>query len=124
MTDRIVLTNMRFQGVHGYLEWERREPQPFEVDIELLRDLRPAGLSDQLGQTIDYGLAYDLVREVVETRTFTLIERIAETIAEGLLYSFVVDEVVVRVRKPGVQLGGPLDHASVEIRRRRSPSAG
>jgi hypothetical protein len=31
-----------------------------------------------------------------------------------------VDEVVVRVRKPAVRLGGPLDHASVEIRRLRA----
>ena len=119
MTDRIVLTNMRFEGTHGYLEWERERPQPFEVDIELHLPLGPAGRSDDLHQSIDYGLAYDLVREVVETRTFTLIERIAETIAEGLLFSFEVDEVVVRVRKPAVRLGGPLDHAAVEITRRR-----
>lgn len=119
MSDRIVLANMRFEGVHGYLEWERRERQPFEVDIELHSDLRPAGASDDLGDTIDYGLAYDLVREVVETRSFILLERVAQVIAEGLLFSFEVDEVVVRVRKPAVQLGGPLDHAMVEITRSR-----
>jgi len=119
MSDRIVLANMRFQGTHGYLDWEKHQAQPFEVDIELRRDLRLAGTTDDLGDTVDYGLAYDLVREVVETRTYTLIERIAEVIAEGLLFSFEVDEVVVRVRKPGVQLGGPLDHAMVEVSRIR-----
>jgi 7,8-dihydroneopterin aldolase/epimerase/oxygenase len=120
MSDRIVLANMRFQGVHGYLEWEQHERQAFEVDIELHTDLAPAGQSDDLGDTVDYGLAYDLVREVVETRSFTLIERIATVIADGLLFSFQVDRVVVRVRKPGVQLGGPLDHAMVEITRSRT----
>jgi 7,8-dihydroneopterin aldolase/epimerase/oxygenase len=117
MSDRIVLANMRFEGVHGHLDWEKHERQPFEVDVELLSDLRPAGASDDLADTIDYGLAYDLVREVVETRSFTLLERLAEVIAEGLLFSFEVESVVVRVRKPAVQLGGPLDHAMVEIAR-------
>jgi dihydroneopterin aldolase len=121
MSDRVVLSNLRFDGVHGYLGWERQQPQPFEVDIELHLDLRPAGLSDDLAKTVDYRLAYDVAREVVEDRTFTLIEAIAEAIAAGLLDRFAVDDVVVRVRKPGVQLGGPLDHAAVEIVRRRTP---
>ncbi len=103
MSDRIVLANMRFEGVHGYLEWERRERQPFEVDIELHADLRPAGASDDLGDTIDYGLAYDLVREVVETRSFILLERVAQVIAEGLL----VQLRGRRGRRPGAQAGRP-----------------
>ncbi len=115
MTDRIVLTNLRFEGTHGYYEWERAAPQPFEVDVELHLDLAPAGTSDDLAKTVDYGRAYDLVRDVVETRTFALIEAIAEAIASGLLAAFELEAVVVRVRKPAVQLGGPLDHAAVEI---------
>ena len=49
----------------------------------------------------------------------SLLESIAEAIAGECLARFPVDAVVVRVRKPAVRLGGPLDHASVEIRRDR-----
>jgi 7,8-dihydroneopterin aldolase/epimerase/oxygenase len=109
---------MRFTAAHGYHEWERRQAQPFEIDVELHLDLRPAGLADDLVQTVDYGRVYDTVRTIVQTRTFKLLEAMAESIADALLVDG-VEAVVVRVRKPKVQLGGPLDHAAVEIHRSR-----
>lgn len=121
MTDRIVLANMRFQGHHGVSDEERASAQPFEVDVELPRDLRVPGRTDDLATTIDYSLVFDVCRAVVETRRFRLLEAIAETIAQELLALFDLDEVVVRVRKPAVKLGGPLDHARVEVGRRRAP---
>ena len=45
---------------------------------------------------------------------------LAEAISHELLTDFPVAEVGVRVRKPKVELGGPLDYAGVEIWRRRS----
>lgn len=122
MSDRIVLSNLRFEARHGYHDWERERAQPFEVDIELLLDLRPAGIADDLDRTIDYGRVYDDVRHIVVTTSFRLLEALAESIAAHLLASFPADEVVIRVRKPAVQLGGPLDHAAVEIRRGRPPA--
>ncbi|MEO8207595.1 MAG: dihydroneopterin aldolase [Chloroflexota bacterium] len=118
--DRIVLTDMIFQARHGVLDHEKVTPQRFEVDVELFLDLRPAGLEDDLTRTLDYGLAYETVRTIVESTTFNLIEALAEAIAHELLAEFAdLQEVAVRVRKPEVRLGGPLAHASVEIWRRR-----
>jgi dihydroneopterin aldolase len=121
MTDRIVLTNLRFEARHGVHGWERETAQPFEVDVELWLDLAPAGRSDDLGATVDYGLAYDEVARVLDGPSRNLLESLAEAVARALLARFeVVEEIVVRIRKPAVRLGGPLDHASVEIRRARS----
>jgi dihydroneopterin aldolase len=111
---------MRFQGTHGVHEHEQLNPQPFDVDVELALNLQPAGLSDDLGQTVDYGRVFDTCRQIVESTRFNLIEALAEAIAHELLADFLVDEVTVRVRKPEVQLGGPLRAAGVEIRRRRT----
>jgi 7,8-dihydroneopterin aldolase/epimerase/oxygenase len=119
MTDRIVLTNLRFDGVHGVHDWEREAAQPFEVDVELRLDLGPAGRSDDLTLTVDYGRVYEVVAGVVLGPSRSLLESIAEAIATELLARFPVDAVVVRVRKPGVRLGGPLEHAAVEIQRTR-----
>jgi len=121
MSDRIVLANMQFDGRHGDHDWERENPQPFEVDVELRMDLRPAGQSDELSKTVDYGRVFDIAREIVEARTFHLLERLAETIATEVLAAFpLVDEIDVRVRKPKVKLSGKLAYAGVEVRRRRS----
>ena len=97
-------------------------PQPFEVDIELFLDLQPAGIDDDLAKTVDYGRVHEIVARIVETASFRLLEAIAEAIATEILAQLPVDEVGVTVRKPAVQLGGPLDHAAVEIRRRRPPA--
>ena len=120
MTDRVVLAGMVFQARHGVHEWEKVEAQRFEVDVELILDVQPAALEDDLARTIDYGAIYEVTRQVVESTTFNLIESLAEAIAHEILGgSQAVNEVVVRVRKPGVKLGGPLAYAGVEIHRIR-----
>jgi len=123
MTDRISLANMVFQARHGVNDWEKAEPQRFEVDVELAVDVQPAGLEDDIERTVDYRNVYSTTRQVVESTTFNLIEALAEAIAHELLGGQpLAQEVVVRVRKPEVRLGGPLDHAAVEIRRVRGTS--
>ncbi|HET9851934.1 MAG TPA: dihydroneopterin aldolase [Candidatus Limnocylindrales bacterium] len=125
MTDRISLTNMVFQARHGVNDWEKAEPQRFEVDVELAVDVQPAGLEDDIARTVDYRGVYATTRQVVESTTFNLIEALAEAIAHELLGGQpLAREIVVRVRKPEVKLGGPLDHASVEIRRVRGRGNG
>ena len=110
---------MRFQGRHGVHEWEQLTPQPFEVDVELSKNLQPAGVDDDLELTVDYGKVFDIVRQIVESTSYRLLEALAEAISHELLTDFPIDEVAVRIRKPEVKLSGPLDYAGVEIRRQR-----
>jgi dihydroneopterin aldolase len=119
VSDRIILAAMRFQGRHGVTAEERATPQPFEVDVELVTDLQPAGAEDDLARTVDYGVAFTICREVVEATTFRLLEAIAEGLAHELLRALpTISEVVVRVRKLRPPLEGHLAFAGVEIRRR------
>ena len=110
---------MQFEGRHGYYDYELLTPQRFEVDIELVLNLQPAGIDDDLEKTVDYGRVYDVTRQIVESTSFRLLEALAEAISHELLADFDVAEVMVRLRKPEVRLGGPLDYAGVEIRRSR-----
>jgi len=120
MADRIVLTNLQVEGVGGVHDWERVAAQPWAVDVELSIDLSGAGATDDLARTIDYGPVARIVKTVIEERGYQLIEAFAEAIAGELLAAHPsVDEVTVRVRKPAVQLALPVDHAAVEITRRR-----
>ena len=116
-----MLHNIRLEGRHGFYDHELETPQPFEVDVELTLNLQPAGIDDDLGKSVDYGRIYEIVRQVVESASFRLLEALAEAISHEILSEFPVVEVGVRVRKPAVKLGGPLDYAGVEIWRRRSP---
>ena len=66
MSDRIVLAGMVFQARHGVLDWEKSTAQRFEVDVELVLDVQPAGLDDDLTRTVDYRGVYRVVQQVVE----------------------------------------------------------
>jgi 7,8-dihydroneopterin aldolase/epimerase/oxygenase len=119
--DRILLEGMVFHGRHGTLPAERELGQPFVVDVELRLDLRPAGLSDDLAQTVDYGEVYRLARELVEGTPVNLTETVAERIASAVLEDHPsVNAVRVRVAKPHVRLDDTvLAGSTVEILRRR-----
>ena len=83
-------------------------------------NLQPAGTDDDLTKSVDYGAVYGVVRQIVESTSFRLLEALAEAISHEILTEFPVLEVGIRIRKPAVQLGGPIDYAGVEIWRRRS----
>ena len=120
MTDRIVLQGMTFLGRHGVGEEERADAQEIELDVEIELDLRPAGTSDDLGQTVNYSRVFDVCRDVVEGNSYHLLEGIGEAIAGRVLDRFAaVDAITVRVRKPGVPIDGRLEFAGVELQRRR-----
>lgn len=119
--DRIILEGMVFHGRHGVLPAERELGQPFVVDVELGLDLRPAGLSDDLAKTVDYGEVHRLAKQVVEGDPTDLTETVAERIASAALEEHPLVEVVrVKVKKPNVRLGDTVLAGSVvQIVRRR-----
>ena len=64
--DRISVRGMLFLARHGVTLDERLEPQPFEVDVELHKDLSGASASDELADTIDYSALFSMVGTIVE----------------------------------------------------------
>ncbi len=119
--DRILLSDMVFHGRHGTLPAENELGQPFVVSVELRLDLRPAGTSDDLAKTVDYGEVHRMARDIVQGPPVQLIETLAERIASGALRDHpAVEAVKVKVAKPHVRLGSTvLAGSAVEILRRR-----
>ena len=118
--DRIFLRGMRFMACHGVLPHEREVPQPFEVDVEMGLDLRAAGESDDLDDTVNYAKVYDVVSTVLTVTRKYLIEAIAEEIADDLLRDFdSLRWVRVTVYKPSAPIDGIFSDVGVTILRRR-----
>ena len=72
--DRILLNGLVFFGKHGCHAAEQELGQKFLVDIELECDLRAAGESDSLEDTLDYVAIYNHAREVMEGESAKLLE--------------------------------------------------
>jgi dihydroneopterin aldolase len=121
MSDRIYLHGMIFEGRHGVSDEERAEVQQIEVDVDVELDLTRPGTSDDLADTVDYRDLFDVCRRVVEERSFRLLEGIAEALAADVLERFPsIETVFVRAKKPALQLEGDVEHAGIQIERRRA----
>jgi len=117
--DRIVVPGIPLRAHLGVTDAERAAAQEIDVGIVLHLDVSAAGASDDITHTVDYDAVCGTVSRVVGSRPFHLIEAIAEGVARAVLHEFDVDEVDVRVRKPGALKAWNVPFASVEIHRRR-----
>jgi dihydroneopterin aldolase len=119
--DRIELRGLRFLGRHGVTLEERMEPQPFEVDVVMWASLADAVTSDDLADTVDYSAVFAQVAEIVQGKSFRLIEALAGAIISAVLASQPrIASVEVRVRKPQAPLPGSFDTVEAVLRRDRS----
>ena len=118
--DKILLNNLGFYGYHGVLKEESVLGQKFFIDMELLLDTKEAGLTDDMNKSVSYADVYEVAKEITEKGRFNLIEALAENIAKEVLEKFnLINEVMVRVKKPEAPVNGIYDYFGVEIRRRR-----
>ncbi|OCA80698.1 dihydroneopterin aldolase [Bacillus sp. FJAT-27225] len=119
--DRIYISKMQFYGYHGVFPEETKLGQRFGVDLAIGLDLSKAGLSDSLGDSVNYGELYLVCKEVVEGKPFKLVEAVAEKLASTVLGEFpLVEEVTVKVIKPDPPIPGHYQSVAIEITRRRS----
>jgi dihydroneopterin aldolase len=122
VSDKLILKGVVFYGHHGVTSQERELGQPFVVDLEMELDLKVAGTSDDLSDTVNYVHVYKTVREIMEGPARNLLENLAEAVAQRVLGSFSMDGVLVRITKPHVPIkGAVLEGSVVEIYRRRNP---
>ncbi|MFE8704061.1 dihydroneopterin aldolase [Cytobacillus sp. FJAT-54145] len=118
--DKIYVNKMAFYGYHGVFPEETKLGQRFLVDLVVEADLRPAGQSDDLEQSINYGELYKTCKEIVEGKPYKLVESVAENIASECLVQYPkAQAITVKVIKPDPPIPGHYDSVAVEIRRSR-----
>jgi 7,8-dihydroneopterin aldolase/epimerase/oxygenase len=99
LVDLIELRGLRLSGICGALPEERDRAQPLEIDLDVVADLRAAGRSDELAETVNYAEVVDAVEAVVSEGRPFLLEHLAEGIAGAVLALDRVEAVTVAVRK-------------------------
>lgn len=111
MRDRIALRGLRARGYHGVFDFERREGQDFVVDAVLYLDTAPAAATDDVGDTVHYGLLADKLVAVVTGEPVNLIETLAERLAGICLAEPLVEGVELTVHKPSA----PIEHEFADV---------
>ncbi len=120
MTDRIILKRIALYGNHGLLAEEKRLGQRFYISLDCRIDLRKAGETDDLHQTVSYDKLAEIVSTISANTRFKLIEAFAEAIAREILATFpLIESLKVRVDKPSAPVPAILDEIAIEIERHR-----
>lgn len=116
--DSIIARGLTFQACHGILPQEKNSPQTFKVDLEMFMDLKQAGQTDNLLDTVNYAQVFSLVEKVVTGTSCNLIEALADKIAGTLLSAYpILERVGVTVFKPEAPVQGEFSYFAVKIER-------
>jgi dihydroneopterin aldolase len=116
MMDEIAISGIRVFGRHGAYAGEKEKPQAFDVALKLHVDLATASRSDRLADTIDYAELHRRVVEIVQQRSYDLLERLGAEIVDVVFEDERVRAAEVSIGKPEL-LGGAT--ATVTVRRSR-----
>jgi FolB domain-containing protein len=98
--DQISIHDLAARCIIGLNGDERREKQDVLIGIRMFTDLRPAGMSDRIEDTVDYRSLKKKILARVENSEFYLIEALACMVAEMCLEEPKVEKVKVTVEKP------------------------
>ena len=117
--DIIRLKNMNFYGYHGVYDFEKEQGTNFEVDLELFTALSKSSKSDNIKDTINYEEVYELVKREFGSKSYFLLEKLADSISRSIFKVYKIDKLIIRVRKIDAPIDGKLDSVEIELKRKK-----
>jgi len=118
--DAITLRRIRAYGRHGADPGERERRQPIEIDVCAEMDLRGAGASDDLADTLDYAALRERFVQIVATTSYALLERLACDLLDALFLDSRVASAKITLSKPEI-LDGATPSVTLDRRNPRHP---
>jgi dihydroneopterin aldolase/2-amino-4-hydroxy-6-hydroxymethyldihydropteridine diphosphokinase len=97
----VKVKNLRLRAYIGFLDWEKEKLQDIVISFSFKYDTRLASDTDDVAHAVDYKKINKRIIELVDNKSFQLIENLAEQIY-SLIQSISPDiqEIDVRVEKP------------------------
>ena len=117
-TDKISIKNLEVFANHGVFPEETRLGQKFLISADLYLNIRTAGNSDNLLESVNYGEVSHFITTFLTEHTYKLIEAAAEQTAKAVLREYeLIQSIHLSVHKPWAPIGLPLEDVAVEITR-------
>ena len=113
--DEIRIRELEVQANHGVLWVEKELGQPFFLNVTLYLDTRPAGGTDALKDSVDYGNVCAKLTEWMSEENYDLLETVVKKLSEKLLLEFpLIHHLDLEVRKPEAPIDLPFGSVSVK----------
>ncbi len=103
--DKVFIEDLRVETVIGIYDWEREIRQTVSLDLEMAFDIRKAGRSDAIEDTLNYKEVAKRLINFIQISEFQLVETLAERCAAIILDEFEVSWVRLKLSKPGAVRG-------------------
>ena len=103
--DIIFLHDFKVKTLIGIYPWERKVAQTIQLDLEIALPSSRACHTDKIQDALDYALIAKRINEILAKKHFSLLEALAEHIAQTILTEFKSPWVKVRVAKLGIIRG-------------------
>ncbi|WP_394809131.1 dihydroneopterin aldolase [Nitrosomonas sp.] len=103
--DIIFLHDFKAKTLIGIYPWERVVPQTIQLDLEIALPTSRACQSDNIADALDYALIIERINEILANKHFSLLEALAEHIAQTILTEFKSPWVKISVAKLGIIRG-------------------
>ncbi|QYN51423.1 MULTISPECIES: dihydroneopterin aldolase [Apibacter] len=115
---KIKLKNIKIYAYHGCLEEEAKIGSFYIVNVTIRLNLEKSGRSDELNDTVNYGIVAQIVKDQMAIRS-NLLEHVANRIIREIKFQCKkVKAVKVSVAKVNPPLHVNLDHVKVTFKKK------
>ncbi|SEN39561.1 dihydroneopterin aldolase [Nitrosomonas marina] len=100
--DIIFLRNFRAKTRIGIYPWERKVAQTIQLDLEIALPNKRAAINDCIEDAMDYAQIAQSIHVILAEHNFSLLEALAEHIAQTIMLQYEAPWVKVSVAKLGI----------------------
>ncbi|AFY37486.1 dihydroneopterin aldolase [[Leptolyngbya] sp. PCC 7376] len=99
--DKVYIRDLSLRCIIGIFPEERTKKQDIVINVTMEADLRNAGKTDSIEDTVDYKRITKAILAAIEPSSYNLIEKIAQVIADICFTDELVQTAEVIIDKPG-----------------------
>ncbi|WP_185882720.1 dihydroneopterin aldolase [Blattabacterium cuenoti] len=111
---KIILKNIELFGFHGPIPEEKKIGCKYTVNLEIDLDLQTASIKDDLNQTVNYVILFQIIKEEMKIRS-NLIETVAKRIIKKIQKIKKIKHIKIRLCKINPPICGVIKKFCVEL---------
>ena len=116
---KILIEGIHIYAFHGCLEEEAKIGGNYRIDVLMETNFEKAAVTDDLDETIDYVMVYNLIKKEMAIRS-KLIEHVGKRILTAMMEAFnAIDFLEVKVIKIAPPMNGDVRQVSVVLTSKR-----
>lgn len=119
--DKISIKGLKIYAYHGVKKEEKENGQNFFIDCDMFLDRNEVRFKDDIESTISYSKAAKLIKKIMQSKSWDLIETATENVAYFLFKEFEkLLAVEITLKKPDAPIKNiEFDYMAITIRRER-----